>query len=206
MNNRFRNRRRQTGATLFIALAMLLLVTLLALGAARISQVQQGGVAAMTFAEQAFQRAEGTLRNAEAQLALAPAETLCALAGTVPVMTSARAASDRPRFIDWNAWPTDEPALADYVVTPDGSDDPHPTAYIIESSGFSPDAAAEMFGGIDPHAYGVTGGGAAGCGAGSGRGLSYYRVLARTAGPETAFGNGMPATQVILESTFARRR
>lgn len=203
-----RSARHARGATLFVALAVLILVTLLALAAVRVTSVQQGGVAAMAFSEQAFQNAERTVRQAEQQLALAPQETLCEQAGTVPVMPESTARTARARFIDRNSWPTEESALNGYAVQPDGDDDDagdHPPVYVIEAAQFVADAGGEAKG-SQAMQYGALGGGAAGCGDPSGRGVMYYRVSARAAGPEAAFGNGLPATQATLETIFARRR
>lgn len=99
-------RRCQRGAVLFIALIMLLLLTLIGITAMQVTLLQERMAGGFRVQHQAFQQTEGTLKNTRQDLN-------DAANSSGPLYYSADATLSSTNALPWSTWLTTEPVVAD---------------------------------------------------------------------------------------------
>jgi type IV pilus assembly protein PilX len=99
-------RPRQRGAVLFIALIMLLLLTLIGITAMQVTLLQERMAGGFRVQHQAFEQTEGTLKDTRKNLN-------DAANSSGPLYYSADAALSSSNALPWSTWLTTEPTVAD---------------------------------------------------------------------------------------------
>ena len=192
----------QRGAVLFVALVMLVLLTILGLSISTTSIYAEKSVAAARNQAIAFQSAEAAQTVAVAKVAAADPNLICSGAAGIARTFDDSSTGVATAFGARASWPSGGASIDLSTVAAAGNGEAaRDPAYLIEAAEFVSDSSDS---GGPSAAYGDPGGGSFSCGLGTATGVMYFRITARGTGAEDF--SVVPATSSALQVTVARRR